>query len=50
MTILISIALLMAGGFIGLLVGCAFSLSSRLDMMDELDDARAEIARLRRRV
>jgi hypothetical protein len=37
------------GGFLGLIIGCAFNVSSRFDMMDEIDDAHAEIERLRGR-
>lgn len=44
MIILVGFAIFVVGGTLGFLIGCAFSLSSRLDIMDELDDARAEIA------
>jgi hypothetical protein len=49
MSFILGIVIFSVGGMLGLFMGCAFALSSRFDMMDELDDAHAEIERLRGR-
>lgn len=47
MTILLGLTIFVVGGMLGLFIGCALAVSSRFDMMDDLDDAEAEIDRLR---
>lgn len=38
-----------AGGMLGLFVGCAFACAARFDLMDDLEEAEADIDALRRR-
>lgn len=47
MTFLLGLAIFSVGGMLGLFIGCAFAVSSRFDLMDDLDDDEAEIDRLR---
>lgn len=47
MTFLLGLAIFVVGGTLGLFVGCAFGVSARFDLMADLEDAEAEIDRLR---
>lgn len=47
MNILLGLAIFITGDTLGLFIGCALAVSSRFDLMDDLDDAEAEIDRLR---
>ncbi|ALC12505.1 hypothetical protein [Sphingopyxis sp. 113P3] len=49
MNALLAIDIFLAGGFVGLIFGCAHNLSARFNLLDELDDAQAELERLRGR-
>jgi hypothetical protein len=46
-TALLAFAIFSAGGFVGLILGAAMGMNTRSEMLDELDAADAEIARLR---
>lgn len=47
MTFLLGLTIFVVGGTLGLFVGCAFGVSARFDLLDELEAAEAEIDRLR---
>lgn len=47
MTFLLGLTIFVVGSALGLFIGYASGVSSRFDLMDELDDAEAEIDRLR---
>jgi hypothetical protein len=47
MTFLLGLTIFVVGGTLGLFIGCALAVSSRFDLMDDLDAADAEIDRLR---
>ena len=47
MTVLLGFVIFWAGGFLGLFIGCALGMNTRSELLDELDDADAEIDRLR---
>lgn len=47
MTVPLGLVIFVVGGTLGLFVGYASGVSSRFDLMDDLDDAEAEIDRLR---
>lgn len=49
MTFILGLTIFSVGGMLGLFIGCAFGISSRFDMMDDLDDAEADIDALRGR-
>jgi hypothetical protein len=50
MTALIGLCIFTAGGALGLLIGVLLGALWRIEMMDDLDDAEAEVERLRGRV
>lgn len=49
MNALIGLAIFIVGGMIGLFFGCAFGVAARFDLMEDLEDAEAEIDALRGR-
>lgn len=49
MTALLGFVIFSVGGMIGLFIGCAFGVSSRFDLLEEIADLESEIDRLRAR-